>query len=201
MTPAEALPAYIAFVRSYDGCTALSDPQRFGEACAPNGPDSARAFFLEATHSDARESSCIVVGCGIATLFLRSLGLSLLTEPLDNAAGAWGRFTALAKAHGALRSPEDPGPGLRVGCVVLVEGATGRHEYTIVEHIDESFVWVSIDGGGNDRGHQAIHCVPKRVITGSYYDQTSAKPVSAWIDMQALLEALLAEPADAPVEG
>ena len=202
MTPTEAAARHIAIALSCVGLSALRDPLRFGAVCAPNGPAGARAFFCQQNVAQGANSPCETVGAGMVAMTFAELGLPYLQEPLDSAAGEWGRFTALARPRGALHSPENPGKGIRVGCVVHAENAAGRHWRTIVEDLGGGR-WRTVDGT-LENGCGIIHSVEVE-IAGGVYDRTGLRPVREWIDVGELFAALLpcAEPdaADSIVDG
>lgn len=202
MNSALALSTLISTARSYAGCSARTDPDRFGRIVAPNGPAWARSFFCRVMDPGDPESSCTVFACGTLAVALALAGRSELQEPLDatGATGAWKRAVALAKVHNAYRSPEDASPGLRPGCIVHLE-STRRHWIVLLE--DRGYgVWTVVAGGDLDAGYQRI-TETQHEIRGGNYDRASLLPVADWIDTQALFEALLpaveSDPPDAAV--
>lgn len=209
MNSAAALTSFIADVCSYAGLSARTDPVAFGRVVAPHGPPSAVAFLCSPMTPGDPESSCEVFAIGACSICCEKCGIDAFQAPLDatGATGEWVRARGDAMKRGALRTPKDPGAGLREGCVLHAEDDHSRHWMIVVKN-DGFGRWRVVAGGALDGLYQSI---TESVITiqessahGLYWSPELRKCVVEWIDMQAILELELGaetEPDDAPVEG
>jgi hypothetical protein len=203
VTPEQASLRLVTLAHCLDGLTARSDPDKYGRACAPNGPPSARVFFCVLNVAGGANSPCEAVAVGALTVVLGEAGCTELQEPFDvtGATGQWHRATTLGDLHGAHHSPENPGAGLRPGCIVHVEGVSGRHWILLFEDLGLG-KWRALEGtllGGIG----TIRIVDVD-IPGGVFDRTSQKPVKDWIDTGELFESLLGaeeDPSDSNVDG
>jgi hypothetical protein len=184
MNADEAFARYIDLAASYEGCSAQTDPQRFGALCCPNGPDAARVFFCTPNVPLDANSSCEAVAAGLVSILLAELGRSELQGPFLSAVQSWADLMALAQRTGAVTST------IGAGCIIFVSSDAGRHVRTIV--VDKGAGhYESIDGGGLDA--QGYQCVKRAQVTirGGTWDVGSSKPVVAVIDVRAMLTSLL----------
>jgi len=198
VTSVEAFAAYLELARGDVGLSAATSPDAFAAICAPLGPSWARAFYLQHAAPGGENSPCTTVALQRIARALAAAGSPALQQPLDGtgATGLLARHGALAKAHGAYRTAVDPGPGLRVGCVVHAEDAHGRHTRCLVERAGPA--WRTVDGTLED-GWGVVRAAETVYEPGLVDRAASSKPVLFWIDVPAFLASLLGQPADGAV--
>ncbi len=194
-----ARDALVSYALSCVGLSAhpSNAPAAFGRAVAPYGPPAWVQSLCAPTPPNAANSTCEVFAVATDQAVAEQLGIAGLARPLAGAVEQWAWYTAIAKRHGALRTISKDGPPT-VGSIVHVESASSRHWYRVVEArpgtIQAAWNFVTVDGGQNDRGYQAIaKCA--RGIRGGFEvvaNGSLGRTVIDWIDSPALLVALAA---------